>query len=126
MSPKDFYKLLFLTGCLSSISIITLHRIFPSVQFNSPIAWWGLAFFVGLSIGMYYLGKKSLGSSNKMMFSNVATMFMFAKMFLSVIILFIYKQTINPSSGYFVLPFIVTYLFFAIFETYFMVKVGKG
>jgi hypothetical protein len=125
MSSRDFYKLLVFTGCISSISILLLHWGFPSVQFNSPIAWWGLAFFVVLSVSMYYLGKRSLGSPNKMMFTNVATMFMFGKMFLSVIILFIYKQTINPTSGNFVLPFVVVYLFFAVFETYFMVKVGS-
>ena len=125
MRTKDFYKLLVLTGMCASLCILILHWLCPTIHFNSPIAWWSLAFFLVISVAMYYIGKKALGSSNKMMFSNVASMFMFGKMFLSCIVLFIYKETINPTSRYFVLPFVVMYLFFTVFETYFMVKVGK-
>jgi hypothetical protein len=126
MPTRDFFKLLLITTCASWLTILLLNLIFPSVLFTSPISWWSIIFFSVLSLAMYYTGKIALGSSNKMMFSNIASLFMFGKMFLSVIILLIYRQLFNPTTGNFVLPFVVVYLFFTIFETYFMVKLGKN
>lgn len=82
--------------------------------------------FTGLSILMYVLGVKAAQSDNKYSFNNLIVGNMLLKMILSVLIILVYKNAYNIDSRAFLLPFLIVYLSFTIFETYFLTKLAKS
>ncbi len=101
-----------------------LHQI-PQVAPHQLLTWSGWFFFTFFSLLMYIIGERAANSKNKHHFTNVALGFTGGKMFLTLIIIAGYSELAEPESRFFVLPFMITYLCFTIFETYFMMKLGK-
>jgi len=71
------------------------------------------------------MGYRSARSTNRHKFTNTIVGFIFYKMMLSVAFVFIYVKVMKPSDSLFLIPFFIIYLCFTIFETYFMIKLGK-
>jgi len=82
----------------------------------------GLFFFCSVSILMYFLGKKAMRSDNKYQYIRLVLINMMTKVFMSFIIVGIYYKLAHPNSKFFILPFLVIYLVFTVFETHFMIK----
>jgi hypothetical protein len=82
------------------------------------------AFFI-LSYLMFYLGSKAAKSKNKYTFNNIIIGNMILKMFMCVLIVLIYKNIYEVQSRAFLLPFLIIYLSYTIFETYFLTKLAK-
>jgi len=124
MTLKYFLGLLLATCGIVAVAILGLQRLLPTVPFASPLAWWSLVFFVGLSLATYFLGRQAAVSDDKLMFNNVIMLMVFGKMFLSFSVVFAYYKVVHPGSRYFVFPFFVVYIFFTIFEVYFMTRLA--
>lgn len=120
------FQRFFLFLSLVSICVILINMSLPywvlSLQNHAVITWWSLYLFIIISVLMYLMGKKAVGSTNILQFNNTIITFFILKMFLSIGLIFYYKKTFHPSGSAFVLPFIITYVFFTVFETYFMMQ----
>jgi hypothetical protein len=125
MNARHFWTLLTVTTCLALLIHLSLQPVSTIFRQNHTVIWWSIGLFIPLSIGQYYLAKRAAVSENKSLFHNLIIASVFFKMFLSVIILVIYRKLMQPDSGRFVLPFLLVYFIFTIFETYFMVKLAK-
>lgn len=91
----------------------------------STLGWISLAFFVALSITMFYLGKMTAGSDkSRMAFSNTVLGLVIGKMILSMLIVFSYAQEVKPESKLFLIPFFAIYFIYTIFETWFLMKLS--
>lgn len=124
MSIGDFFvKLSFLTLGLG-LFLFIFHQ-FPAFQSDYELSVLSCLFFVVFSILIYFVGYLAARSSNKHAFTNVIIAFVFSKMFLSIILVVAYHRLMEPSSNHFLIAFFVVYLFYTIFETYFMIKLGK-
>lgn len=125
MTLRSFLTLLAATTAFVFLLNLILGQFFGSfVQYRGVIGW-SLALFIPLSIGMFFLGQRAANSENKLLFHNLIIVSIFAKMFLSVFVLLIYKKVFHPETKNFTLPFFLVYFSFTVFETYFMVKLGK-
>ncbi len=124
MSKTLFTKQLSLLSLLVAILLFALHYT-PQIAPYSGISWLSLLLFILLSILMYYFGDQAAKSDNKHTFTNVVIGFMAGKMFISLMLIFLYKKLVEPETSWFVLPFFLVYLFFTIYETYFMGKLGR-
>ncbi len=125
MNLRTLLTLLAATTAIVVLLNLFLQQFFTTfVQYNSVI-WWSLSLFIPLSIGMFFFGDKASKSENKLLFHNLIIITIFAKMFLSVFVLLIYKKICHPETKNFTLPFFLVYFIFTIFETYFMVKLGQ-
>ncbi len=82
------------------------------------------AFFM-LSYLMFYLGTKAAKSQNKYTFNNIIVGNMILKMFMCVVIVLVYKNIYEIQSRAFLFPFLIIYLSYTIFETYFLTKLAK-
>lgn len=82
-------------------------------------------FFSLFCIGIYFKAKAAIDSPNKYAFNNIIILSIAAKMFVSILFLLIYKKLLNPQSHYFVVPFLIIYVVYTIFETYFMTKLSN-
>ena len=101
-----------------------LHQM-PQIADHQILTWSGWFFFTLFSLLMFIIGERTARSTNKHSFTNAALGFTAGKMFLTLIFIVTYSKIVHPESPLFVLPFMITYFCFTIFETYFMMKLGK-
>ncbi len=124
MDKRNFFTQLTILSILLSISVYVLN-IVPTFAAHSLFSWSVLAFFILLSIVMFFVGQKSAAKDNKNRFTNTVLMFTFVKLVAGVLAILIYYLNIKPESKLFIVPFFVIYFAFTIFESYFMMKLAK-
>lgn len=124
MSRQNFFKQLGVLSAILALCLFLLHTFTPFKAY-STISWLSLALFIVLSIGMYLGGFNAAMSENKHTFTNAVLGFTIGKMVLSVIVILGYNEIFKPESKLFIIPFFVIYVIFTVFETYFMMKLGK-
>ncbi len=86
------------------------------------LAWLGLGLFVGLSVLMYWSSKIAAQSSNQFLFSRLTMLFVLLKMVLTIGVVMVYQRRYLPNDRFFVVPFLMMYLIFTVFETYFLLQ----
>lgn len=124
MSQRSFSIQLGILTLITAILLFFLNRL-PQLQSYSALAWVSLAAFTALSILMYLAGYRAALSENKNDFTNAILGFTVGKMFLAILVIFGYSQLANPPDKLFIIPFFAIYLIYTIFETYFMMKLGR-
>ncbi len=124
MNQRSFFTQLSILSVFVGVLLLLLNTI-PAIHPYQGISWISCSFFILLSIVMYLAGQKAAKSRNKNNFSRVVFGFIGIKMMLSVALVFVYSETVRPTSGHFLVPFFVTYLLYTIFETHFMMKIGQ-
>ena len=124
MSFQRFLILLSSTTISIVLINFTTTLFYPILKNYTGIAWWSLSLFVAISFLLYFLGTQAAKSTNKLLFNNVIIASVFFKMMAAIVILVIYKKIYHPQSSAFLIPFFIVYLFFSVFETYFMIKLS--
>ena len=124
MDNRTFFLQLGFLSLLVGLGVFFLNKL-PKLQDHALLSWSSLAFFILLSILMYFIGKRNALSENKNDFTNVVLGFTMGKMFISAILIYLYIQLVEPEGKLFILPFFGIYLFYTVFETYFMMRLGK-
>lgn len=124
MTQGRFFIQLAMITSLTAVGVYLAGQL-PAMQNYSGLSWVSVAFFVVISIMMYYAGYRAALSENKYQFTNVVMGFTFGKMMLSVLIILAYNKLMEPASKFFILPFLGVYLIYTIFETYFLMKLGR-
>jgi hypothetical protein len=125
MPSKKFYTLLFLTVLFTVCLLFVVFFFFPPLYTYAKLGWASLALFINITLLMFFLGKKTITSPNKFLFSNLSMGFIFLKMVMSLMIIVTYKKMTHPASNLFIVPFFIVYLTFTIFETYLMLKMTQ-
>ena len=125
MTSQRFSLLLFATSIGVLVTNLILTFSIPSLQNHLRITWWSLLFFIIISIFMYMMGDKAMKSSNKYEFNHIVIGFVLFKMFVSIVIILLYKKKFHPESKLFIVPFFIVYFSFTIFETYFMTQLTR-
>ena len=74
---------------------------------------------------MFFTAAKAAISKDKNAFTRLIMVFSMGKLFLTVIIVVIYDQIVQPESISFIIPFFGIYIAYTVFETIFMSKLGK-
>jgi hypothetical protein len=121
-----FYSLLGITT-----TIATLVAYYAGVRAHlqsveQQFVWWAVGFLVPLSMLMYHLGVKAVNSPNRFLFSQLSMFFTVSKLIISMILIIVFWKKMEPTSKYFVVPFLIEYFFFVAFETYFMVRIANA
>jgi hypothetical protein len=124
MSAKVFYRQLGLLTALTALGLFLLVR-FPLFQAHQALYWALLLFYILAAVFFFVIGKKTAGSDNKNAFILFVMGAVFIKMLLSMSVLVIYLKFAQPASKYFIIPFLAVYLVYTVFETYFLMKIGR-
>jgi hypothetical protein len=125
MNQRFFLTSLAVTSLFIAALQWGFQHYFTIFQSYAKVTWWSLAFFILFSYGMFLIGKRAAKSQNRGLFTNLIMALTFFKMMLAVMVLVVYKKMFQPASKDFLLPFFFVYFTFTIFETYFMIKLGK-
>lgn len=125
MRLSTFVMLLCTTAVCCVILLLSLsyHEV---MGLYVDIGWYAMAIFSVLSIVVYTLTNKLKDTKNKVLFIQVILTNMILKMMLSGVIAFVYYQVKQPADGLFIVPFLIVYVTFTVFETYFMNKQAEA
>lgn len=124
MKEKVFYITLAVISAMTGIGLYILvgQELFRPFKALFVIAY---LFFVLLTIVLYYVSKRAAVHRNRMLFVYVMMFAILVKFGFCLIALFIYSRVYKPETNLYILPFIAIYVIYTIFETYFMMKLGK-
>lgn len=123
MNHRNFFTQLGFVS-LGIIVLIFALNLVPTFQAFQSLTWISFIFLLFLTVLMYFIGHTSANSSNKNSFLQVVMATTFFKMFLCVGLVVVYQSIMEPESKMYVVPFLLIYIIFTIFETYFMMKLS--
>ena len=123
MEIQQFFKGLFLATVLAAI-LVFISGYWSKIADYQDFGWICIAFFILWSAVMFfYIYKKD--NSKPYTFINAVMVFTMGKLILSAVLIVGYFKLMEPASKIFVIPFFVTYIIYTIFETRFMMKLGR-
>lgn len=123
MKSRHFFSGLIITSIIAAAMIFAT-KYWPLVANYQDIGWISIVFFILWSAVMFFsIYKKDNSKSNT--FINAVMVFTMGKLMLSAILIIVYFKVTNPPSKIFIVPFFAVYLVYTIFETRFMMKLGK-
>ena len=124
MTGGSFFYYLALVS-LFSIGLITICYTILPIQKYVTLGIVGLVLFNMHSIVVFKLSQRYAQSEDLNAFTRFIMYNLMTKLFLSIIIVWIYDIIIKPEEGLFVLPFVIIYLIFTIFEAMFLSRQAK-
>ena len=124
MSGREFYTQLFYVVLISVIILTPCYLLLPIKPFIA-LGVVGLVFFISLSIFVYKLSEKMAKSKDINAFTRLIMYNLMIKLFMSIIIVLIYYKIVEPTERLFILPFIIIYLIFTIFEAMFLSRQAR-
>lgn len=123
MAIRSFYTALLLVTLVDAATLWVLYH-FNSIQSGFfPI--FGILFFFSFSVLIFHLGRSSAMSSDKNRFTSVVMSMIFLKLVLTLVIVLTYDRLVNKVHMHHIASFLVSYLFFTIYEVYFMSKLAR-
>lgn len=124
MNSSTFVKGLIVTIASSIGLYYLLVHFFPTFNYTD-LNFVALGMFTLICLLIFYMAKKAANSTNKYSFLNIVVMNLFIKIMASFIVVLIYVKMTNPTDKWYLIPFMMNYLIFTIFETYFLSKAAK-
>ena len=119
-----FRKLMLLLAFV--VPLLVIFHFIPVLRPYDGLNLSAFIFFNLLCLGAYYLGKKSLNSPNKYLFNQLIMLNVIIKMIVSISIILIYHTFFTPETNWFVMPFLILYLIYTVFETYLLTSLVKS
>lgn len=124
MNHRNFFIQLGVISLGTFLILFLLHQIPQFSPFQS-FSYASCLGFILFSSGMYFLSYRAAMSADKNLFLQQVLITTFMKMGLCIFIIIGYFKLAEPSSKMYAIPFLIVYLIFTIFETYFMMKLSK-
>ena len=124
MPPKKFYTQLAVVSIVSIIVAILLH-LSPALAANALLSWVAIAFYTLFCIAVFLAASYATRVEEKKFFTALTLLITVTKMLLSVIVVLVYHQLVLPTERLFVVPFLIVYVLYTIFETYFLMKLSR-
>lgn len=123
LNKKFWQQLGWLTLC-TLLLVAALHA-FPGLRPHWPLSALSILLFTGLSVLIFFFGKRAATATNKHLFTNLVMGFTLVKMLFSGFIIVAYTLLAAPGNKLFVLPFFLVYSIYTAFEVYIMVKLAR-
>ncbi|WP_116106655.1 hypothetical protein [Lewinella sp. IMCC34191] len=122
LTSRFLTQLAGITG-LAVLGLALSHWLLP-IGYALPFSIITLVLFLGICVALFFLGRRSAGAENRMLFSNVFLAATIAKMFLCGMLVVGYVILAEPTSKLFIVPFFWLYLVYTGFEVYFLMKLS--
>jgi len=124
MQFKPFFLQLCILTLLLSIALFFLHKLSLFHEY-ADLSVSGIFCFFILTLFIYFLGNRASNSPNKFLFTYMSLLIIFFKLAFSLMLILVYKKVFDPPTKYFIVPFILIYVCYTIFEVYFMDKLAR-
>ncbi len=124
MENKSFFIQLSLVVLITSILLFVCYHLLPIMD-HLALGIAGLIFFILLSILIFFLATKAAKSTNLNAFTHLIMYNLMIKLFFSIIIVAVYYYLVKPAERLFIVPFVIIYLNFTIFEAIFLSRQAR-
>lgn len=124
MTYNRFFTLLGLFTLVAGLSASISHYLLP-IGYALPFTMATIVLFIAFCVALFYLGKRTAGAKNKMLFTNVFMGVTMLKMFLCGGMIGAYAYLAAPENKLFVVPFFLSYMIFTLLEIIFLVKLAR-
>ena len=125
LTSKRFYTGLVITLVISSLTAGVAAELLNVSQHN-PLMYLSIAFFTILAIGVFHLSERAARMNSRNFFMQIVMINTMAKMFGSVALVIGYFSITKPSTTKFIVPFLIVYILYTIFDAYFMMKQSRN
>ncbi len=124
MKHIPFFKGLLMTtiialGISYALSLLPQEAPFQKIIFTS------LAFFASFTIFHYFVGLSVANHPNKGLFIGLVQLFSGIKIALTVAFIVLFMKFEKPDTTWFVLPFLLNYAIYTVYETAALMRVGN-
>ena len=124
MEAKSFFiQLMAVTGIVFLL-LFLLGNVFQQNAFDH-LSIGTILFFLALCPFLFFWAKQAAHSKDLNAFSRMAILSISLKMFLAILIVAAYVKIVQPESRFFLASFLLVYFSYTIFETSFMMKIGR-
>lgn len=96
------------------------------VSHHNNLIYASIAFFTLIAIGIFHLSEKAAQKNNKNFFMQIVLINTMIKMFGAVALVIGYFYTNKPTAVKFIVPFLIVYIGYTIFDAYFMMKQSRN
>lgn len=124
MKHRNFFTQLTIVSLISLLLLFFLNKLPQFAPFQA-FSYLSCISFILFSVLMYFLAFRATSSSDKNLFLQQVLLTTSLKMVLCIFVIVGYFKLAEPSSKMYAIPFLIVYLIFTIFETYFMMKLSK-
>jgi len=124
MEAREFIRITLLTIAVTTV-LILLSTLVPQLYIHLYYSFGLLGMFSLLSVAVFFFGKILASSENKYLYNNLIVINFISKMIFSLIAVVIYVKLFQPANDFHLIPFVVIYLIFTIYEVYFMTRQAK-
>ena len=124
MESKNFFIQLIFVVMVTIILLYACYNLLPIKEYLA-LGIVGLIFFILLSILIFFLATKASKSTNLNAFTHLIMYNLMLKLFFSVIIVAFYYYLVKPAERLFIVPFVIIYLIFTIFEAMFLSRQAR-
>ncbi len=125
LSSKNFYVGLVITIFSAAITAGYSGQLLEVTEHNL-LMYLSILFFTFLAMGVFHLSERAANANNKNFFMQIVMINTMMKMFGSVVVVIGYFYFTKPSTTKFIVPFIIVYVMYTIFDAYFMMKQSKN
>lgn len=123
MTNARFFTLLGIFTAVAATMALTCHLFLP-INYAIPLTVVVILLFIGLCVGLFFLGKRTVASENKYLFTNVFMGVTMLKLFLCGGLIGAYVLLGEPENKLFVVPFFLSYLIYTGLEVMFLIKLA--
>ena len=125
MSHKPFIKGLMITSLIAfvisyGLSLLPQEAPFQKIIFGSLLFFWQFTIF------QYIVGLKTTNHPNKSLYIGVVQLLSGIKTVLTLVFVAVFVKFEQPETNWFVLPFLLNYAIFTVFETATLMRVGHN
>lgn len=124
MKALPFLLRLAVLSIFCALGLFFVHR-YPPFAIQPILDWLILTLYIVLSLLFFLLAKLSARSADPAAFSRFYLGSIFIKLFSSLLLLLVYIETQQPTGRYYIVPFLLIYACYTVFEVYFLQKIGK-
>lgn len=121
---KNRFTRAFLVVSAISVTIVTMIYLLPGISpyLDLGIITWVL--FSVLSVILFFIADKVVNLPERTKFISLTIANMLVKMMVSIGLIWTYYLAKKPQSGLFIVPFLLVYGIFTIFETRFLLQIA--
>ena len=125
MAKCRFWTSLVLLVAGTLIALLLLDMVTPAMEATSVFILSTVPVFTGIVAFAFILGERTARSQNKNTFVHFVMMLILLKMFLCVMMVVYHVKVNEPETKMFVIPFLLIYLIFTIFEVFVLEKLSR-
>ena len=125
LTSKRFYTGILITLLVSAL-IAGYSGKLMGVSEHNLLMYLSIGGFTALAIGVFHLSERAAKMNSRIFFMQIVMINTMVKMFGSVALVIGYFSITKPSMNKFIVPFLIVYVLYTIFDAYFMMKQSRN